>query len=176
MGQWRKMGSAVVAFALGIGCSNGPQRSFANDSTVTVDIEQPDVAPADVAMDAADVRTDARADGASDGALDARSDVARDGSADAGEGGDAEPRDIPIESSVLGCMTNMDCGSASLYCNGSTCDGRGFCTPRPDPMTCASDSGADETVCGCNGMTYPSLCALQAAGVRLVSFGMCPRD
>jgi hypothetical protein len=38
------------------------------------------------------------------------------------------------------------------------------------------DASAGDLVCGCDGMTYGSLCLLQVDGVRLARFGLCPRD
>lgn len=159
---------SAAALAVMGGCSNGPQRTLDRDAVAVVDTGQPDTGAMDSGVDAGDA-----SDGAADSEVsDARADRV-DGSSDASA--DAAT-DIPVESSVVGCMSNMDCGSAALYCNASTCGARGYCTPRPDTVSCDSDAGPSEIVCGCNGMSYPTLCALQAAGVRLVAFGMCARD
>jgi hypothetical protein len=111
-----------------------------------------------------------------DAGLDGGRDGGRDGSLDAPDAADAR-RDVFIESSVLGCRTSADCPSPQLYCNGPGCDAIGFCVPRPAASSCPmNDASAGDLVCGCDGMTYGSLCQLQADGVRLSRYGLCPRD
>jgi hypothetical protein len=156
----------VIVAALACGCSDEPRR-FTGDATTPV-------TDAPTALDAqtadADVgEVDAGLDGGRDGGRDAALDAALDA-------GDAR-RDVFVESAVLGCRSNSDCPSPDLYCNGPGCDAPGFCTPRPGTATCPMrDASADDLVCGCDGMTYGSLCQLQAEGVRLQRFGLCPRD
>ncbi|MDB4928497.1 MAG: hypothetical protein JWM10_981, partial [Myxococcaceae bacterium] len=108
-----------------------------------------------------------------DGGRDGGRDAALDATLDAGDA----RRDVFVESSVLGCRTSADCPSPDLYCNGPGCDAVGFCVPRPSVASCPmADAAAGDLVCGCDGMTYGSLCQLQAEGVRLSRYGLCPRD
>lgn len=158
--------AALVALSLAAGCSDEPRRFLGEDATVS---DQPAV---DVGRDAG---PEASLDVAGDlGDLDAGLDAAEaglDATIDAG------PRDVVSEPLVRLCMRNDECGSPALYCNGPGCGAAGFCVPRPAASSC--DTGSDaggERVCGCDGMSYPSLCALQLAGERLRAVGDCPRD
>lgn len=156
----------LLLVALGCGCGEEPRRFTGDAAAPAADRVVVGDASADV-MDAdpLDAGLDAGLDGGRDGALDA--------SADAGD----VRRDVFVESAVLGCRTSADCPSPDLYCNGPGCDAVGFCVPRRPASTCAmGDASAGDLVCGCDGMTYGSLCQLQVDGVRLARFGMCPRD
>lgn len=165
---------ATVTLIAALGACNEPTRGF-----VPVDVlVTPDVVAADAAPDADVVDLDAPADAARDVAGDRRNldaDVA-DLDGPPGDTGRDAARDIPVESNIAGCMTNDDCPSRMQYCNAGGCGGRGFCAFRTDPMSCPTVDASSTLVCGCDGNTYPSLCALQAEGVRLSSIGMCPRD
>ncbi len=154
----------IVTLGLSLGCSDEPRRFVTEDVTRT-----------DLGGDR-DGSMDAGLDGATDGGLDGGRDVP-DALIDASGRTDSGLRDATIESSVLGCSANSDCPSPDLYCNGAGCATRGFCTPRRAAGSCPMvDAGAAETVCGCDGMTYGSICQLQVEGVRLQGFGLCPRD
>lgn len=59
------------------------------------------------------------------------------------------------------CTLNADC-SASEYCNALTCDGPGSCTLMP-----SSCNGGGPKVLACDGLTYESVCAAAASGVRV---------
>jgi hypothetical protein len=59
------------------------------------------------------------------------------------------------------CTVNADC-APSEYCNAMTCDGPGTCSPMPG--TCSSGPG---NVLACDGLTYDSVCAAAAVGVRV---------
>lgn len=82
--------------------------------------------------------------------------------------------DVPRESSVRVCLSNMDCPS-SQYCNGPTCEGVGFCSLRleTDVARCPRD---EPSSCGCDGVTYSSVCARSVAGVRQDSARRCVVD
>lgn len=69
-----------------------------------------------------------------------------------------------VRASALGpceCTVNTDC-SPSEYCNAVTCDGPGNCTLIP-----SSCNGGGGNVLACDGLTYDSVCAAAAAGVRV---------
>jgi hypothetical protein len=156
----------IIGAVLASGCGEEPRR-FSGDATV---VPTDFGGPRDVGLDTADV-TDL--DAGRDAGRDARADAAIDATTDASDG----PRDVVAESSVLGCRSNADCPSPDLYCNGPGCDAPGFCVPRRAASTCTmTDASAGDLVCGCDGMTYGGLCQLQVEGVRLVRFGLCPRD
>lgn len=59
------------------------------------------------------------------------------------------------------CNANSDCDSAD-YCNGSTCDGPGFCDPRP--LECTDERDPPRT---CDGVGYFNECFAALAGTRL---------
>lgn len=65
---------------------------------------------------------------------------------------------------VTGCGTNEDC-PPSMFCNGTDCDGRGYCAFRGEerPELCPMSSSPS---CGCDGRLYPSVCMRLASGVR----------
>jgi Kazal-type serine protease inhibitor domain len=163
-----------IGVVLALGCANEPRRFSGDGGFWSSDLG----GPRDVSGD--------RGDDAGD--LDAGRDAGRDAGPDAGRDGPSEaaldaafdvtdaPRDVVAESAVLGCRTNADCPSPDLYCNGPGCDALGFCVPRPAAESCAPNDAAIDLVCGCDGMTYGGLCRLQLEGVRLVRFGLCPRD
>lgn len=166
---------ATVILLATLGACSEPARGFVPVDATAVDMATPTDAAsdADEVFDAAGDRPRDVASERRDGDLDVTDfdggDASRDASRDA-------PRDIPVESNISGCMTNADCPSSLQYCNGGGCGAMGFCAFRADPMSCPSVDASSTLVCGCDGMTYPSLCALQAEGVRLSSLGMCPRD
>lgn len=155
-GRW------IIGAALAVGCGEEPSR-FVSDVPITLsDLGDSRDAGPDVAV--VDVPVDAGFDGGRDAGMDAATDA----------GG---AHDVFVESAVLGCRTNADCPSPELYCNGPGCDAVGFCVPRRAASACAMvDAAAADLVCGCDGMTYGSLCNLQVEGVRLARFGLCPRD
>lgn len=156
----------VVAVAVAIGCSDEPRR-------FTVDAA---FGPGDLGG-LRDVAADRGDTGGLDAGPDAGVDAGRDAAFDAALDAADARRDVAVESSVLGCVTNADCPSPDLYCNGPGCRAMGFCVPRRAASACAMvDAAAADLVCGCDGMTYSSLCQLQVEGVRLVGFGLCPRD
>jgi hypothetical protein len=104
---------------------------------------------------------------AGDARSDARTDVRTDGLVTDG------PRDVPVESNVTSCRENSECPGLTQYCTGMGCTAPGYCAPRPEMVTCDGDAGMEERVCGCDGTVYPTLCHLQAAGIRLRGFGAC---
>jgi hypothetical protein len=57
-------------------------------------------------------------------------------------------------------------------------DHPGVCTRIPDESECAAidGGGRDLTVCGCDGVTYPSECDAWAAGVSVLHDGPCGAD
>ena len=59
------------------------------------------------------------------------------------------------------CETNNDCDAAD-YCNGSTCDGPGFCDPRP--LDCPDEEIRAPT---CDGVGYRNPCFAAQAGTRI---------
>lgn len=155
----------MVAAVLSLGCGDDGRRFVAEDVVRANDLGEP-----------RDAGMDAETDADMDAGFDAGRDAGRDAYSDAADA-DAGPRDVTIESSVLGCSANSDCPSPDLYCNGAGCASRGFCVPRRAAGSCPMvDAGAGDMACGCDGMTYGSLCQLQVEGVRLRSFGLCPRD
>ena len=159
------VGAALVALAMSGGCSDEPRRFLGGDATVA------DVPSLDAGADAG---PDAGADGGIDASLgDVAGDVATDLGLDASR--DVGPRDVASEPLVRLCVTSDDCGSPALYCNGPGCGVMGFCVPRPTSCDTGADAGEDR-VCGCDGMSYPSLCDLQRSGERLRAVGDCPRD
>lgn len=70
------------------------------------------------------------------------------------------------------CSNNTDC-AADRYC--SVCGGQsndgggGWCLRRPP--SCGTEGA---TVCGCDGVTYSSECAANAAGQLVATSGACP--
>ena len=66
------------------------------------------------------------------------------------------------------------CGP-NLYCAGliGQCSGEGVC--KASPFMCGLIPGADIPVCGCDGVTYDSMCDAQKADAALVSYGECPQ-
>jgi hypothetical protein len=149
-----------------LACGTSPRR-FLND----------DVPPIDTAQDlgeemSVDVVSDASEGGREDGGDggDARTDARTDGRVEVGADG---ARDVPQESNVTLCRESSECPGTTLYCNGMGCTAAGYCAPRPERIACDGDAGAEERVCGCDGTSYPTLCHLQAAGVRLRTFGAC---
>lgn len=63
------------------------------------------------------------------------------------------------------CSANTQC-AAGEFCisdNARLCQGPGHCLPRSN---CGSCTGANCTVCGCDGANYPSIQAACRAGVR----------
>jgi hypothetical protein len=73
------------------------------------------------------------------------------------------------------CATNADC-SATEFCRlEGTCQMRsqmGTCEVRPVAEQCpiSDDNGS---VCGCDGVTYPSFCQANAQGVNVQKAGQC---
>ena len=166
--------TAVLGFAVVAGCGDDARRFTSEDVPTGFDVAAE--ASLDSAIDA--VRVDARSDAGTftDADADADATAMPDASFDAGDAFDAA-RDVAREANVATCMTNDDCPSAHLYCNGPGCGTPGFCTPRPVIGTCPMvDAAVTDMACGCDGMTYASLCQMQAEGVRLARFGVCPRD
>ena len=157
-GRW------VIGLRLALGCGEAP-RGFAGDGAITLsDLGRPN----DLGFDAG-ARLDAGTDASGDLGRDAVVDLPLDDS--------GRSHDVFMESAVLGCRSNADCPSPDLFCNGPGCDAPGFCVPRREASACEMvDGGADDLVCGCDGMTYGNLCNLQVEGVRLLRFGLCPRD
>ena len=83
----------------------------------------------------------------------------------------AEAAGVPVTVQRVGAMWTIFFGT------GPGCGTPGFCTPRPVIGTCPMvDAAVTDMACGCDGMTYASLCQMQAEGVRLARFGVCPRD
>jgi hypothetical protein len=73
------------------------------------------------------------------------------------------------------CASNLDCpaGSFCAAAAGASCVGPGRCIPRDNCGSC-SGSGDGCQVCGCDGMTYPSVQSACLAGVRTAgSTGAC---
>lgn len=71
-----------------------------------------------------------------------------------------------------GCKTNADCGDLDSFCKKPSCDApEGVCTTRP--TVCLTDTNG--SVCGCDGMNYPSACAANSAGVNVRSEGACAK-
>ena len=68
------------------------------------------------------------------------------------------------------CRSDLDC-PGDQYCQFAyeICAGLGECQDKPDVTSCATDT----EVCGCDGLTYPSDCHRQAAGVSLAEEGPC---
>lgn len=160
-------GIGIIAVASALGCDGDDTRRFTMEDV-------PARSDLGGSRDASDMDAD-DADG-----VDANLDAGLDSASDAGgllDVRDAGLRDATIESSVIGCSNNADCPSPDLYCNGAGCSARGFCVPRRTPGSCPMvDAGQADLVCGCDGMTYGSVCQLQVEGVRLRGFGLCPRD
>lgn len=156
----------IVVVGLSLGCSDDGRRFVTEDVARTTDLGGNRDGSMDAGLDGGDM----------DAAIDGGRDVS-DVYSDATSRTDTGLRDVTIESSVLGCSANSDCPSPDLYCNGAGCATRGFCTPRRTAGSCPMvDAGSSEMVCGCDGMTYGSVCQLQVEGVRLQGFGLCPRD
>lgn len=65
------------------------------------------------------------------------------------------------------CKATKDCAQGQ-FCQVSACGQMGICTS--DIPTC---NGAMVAVCGCDGVTYPSDCALVQAGVGKAADGAC---
>jgi hypothetical protein len=67
------------------------------------------------------------------------------------------------------CNSDDDC-VAGWICAGFGCLGPGQCEP-PEGNTCGSSSG--ETICGCDGNTYPNIQSLCPLHLRLAGDGTC---
>ena len=65
-----------------------------------------------------------------------------------------------------------DCGMGA-YCYGDigVCTGPGEC--KPAPFTCGVQGGDNVPVCGCDGITYPSMCEAQKADIPVLKYGEC---
>ncbi len=68
----------------------------------------------------------------------------------------------------LAC-TNTQCESLGLTCNASGCGGEGVC--RPSYAADGCDGG--DSVCGCDGQTYASVCEADMARVSIDYWGEC---
>jgi hypothetical protein len=68
------------------------------------------------------------------------------------------------------CTTNEDCGEGE-YClkDFGNCDGGGICELLPEACTFFFDP-----VCGCDGVTYDSICEATLARVAIADAGPCP--
>ena len=64
------------------------------------------------------------------------------------------------------------CGMG-LYCAGEIgqCTGQGQCEPAP--FMCGNAGGDTVPVCGCDGLTYPSMCDAQKADIPVLKYGEC---
>jgi hypothetical protein len=62
------------------------------------------------------------------------------------------------------CDFNVDC-DADKFCNASTCDGPGFCEIKPILENCPTEG---DNPSACDGVGYPSACAANSNGVRVV--------
>lgn len=146
----------VVCAAVVCGCSEDPEAFVGEDATVRETGVKRDSTEGETLTDGAE---------GTDGGDD-RNDSGRD----AGQSG----------SGVRPCRANGECGSPGLYCNGPGCGSVGFCVPRAVEGECEGEAGGDdsgtEQVCGCDAVTYGSLCEIHRAGVRLRAFGACARD
>ena len=75
-----------------------------------------------------------------------------------------DAKNAGVRLSALGsceCTVDADC-DPSEYCNALTCDGPGTCTLMPG--SCSAGPG---DVVACDGLTYDSVCAAAALGVRV---------
>lgn len=193
--QWRLWGVSLLAVAGALHC--GPMRNGFDVIVPPIDVQAPLDAEVDAgdAGNGGDTRADARRDVTVIDTAPACDDVACDelcvgAGARAGfcrSTGDCYCRDLPdgvtLDTSmtapdgmstgpvVMGCGSNAEC-PPTMFCNGSGCEGRGFCAFRgeADPMSCPTGGTAS---CGCDGRLYPSVCARLSTGVRLAPRAMC---
>ena len=65
-----------------------------------------------------------------------------------------------------------DCGGG-MYCAGPVgdCTGPGLCYPAP--FSCDAQGGDNIPVCGCDGVSYESLCQAHKADVPVAAYGLC---
>jgi hypothetical protein len=76
---------------------------------------------------------------------------------------------------ACGGPSALTCSDTSTYCNFAdgaciTANAAGTCNPVP--VSCST--ATPEIVCGCDGNTYPSRCAAQAARTSVIAVGACP--
>jgi hypothetical protein len=78
------------------------------------------------------------------------------------------PVNQPNTNMLAACTSNTDCHNAE-FCKKDTgvCAGQGVCAT-------SSGSCVPDPVCGCDGLTYTSVCSAYDAGVSVRSLGACP--
>lgn len=137
--------SLIVLLASGCSC-DGPQSPDAGplDTALAVDAPALDAPMVDGGFDG----------GGSDAGLDA-SDVG------------SPSQDAGSDAGIHTCETSASCAPGE-YCDRG-CDGTLLGVCRSAGMACATGF----SVCGCNGVTYPSECEAQLAGINVQFVGVC---
>ncbi len=191
--RWRTLGfCSFVALTSAVGC--GPMRMGFDVVIPPTDATSAEAGP-DVETDGPrDVVRDARADARIDAAPACNDDDCTDRCVAAGsmrggfcrangmcfcidlpEGGTLDDAsssgDGPSGPLVTGCATNEDC-PPSMFCNGTACDGRGYCAFRGE-MTPSACPASTNPSCGCDGRLYPSVCMRLSSGVRQAPRATC---
>jgi hypothetical protein len=89
-------------------------------------------------------------------------------------GGEESPEDVDTDSDGISvgtpCTSNLDCGNKFCEFEPSACGGAGTCQKRPAQCVIQLD---EYEVCGCDGQTYPYVCAASQAGTSIAHRGPC---